>query len=71
MAIPILGELSLLIMAALIAFLAQPLLDARQCDGSVEAPQPVDASRVLSTVGNALSVSVSAIASRYSLTTAA
>jgi predicted PurR-regulated permease PerM len=42
--------------------LFQPLLDALQGAGTVETPEPADTSRILSTIGDALSISVSAIA---------
>lgn len=42
--------------------LLQPLLDALQGAGAVETPQPADTSQILSTIGDALSMSVSAIA---------
>jgi predicted PurR-regulated permease PerM len=41
--------------------LVQPLLDALRDAGPVEAPQPIDASDALSTIGDALSMSVGAI----------
>jgi predicted PurR-regulated permease PerM len=42
--------------------LFQPLLDALQGAGTVETPEPADTSRILTTIGDALSISVSAIA---------
>jgi predicted PurR-regulated permease PerM len=42
--------------------MVQPLLDALESAGTVAAPEPTDASSVISSIGDALSASVSAIA---------